>query len=121
MIRLIVTANDVLYQQLAGRARADGDLPQQAADALAGLDQAVARRPGMILLDMALRSADTLLETLRSRPETAAIPLLAITAGGRMPFGLRRLCTAVLDAGALAADHVNRNTQCVSHRDPYCP
>jgi len=97
MVRLIITADDELYERLAGRARADGDVPQQAADALAGLEQAVAQQPGMILLDMALRSADTLLETLHCRPETAGIPLLAVAPGGRLPFELRRLCAAVLE------------------------
>jgi DNA-binding response OmpR family regulator len=96
MDRLIITADEGLYRQLAAQACADDDAPCRASDALSGLEWAVSRRPGMILLDMALRSADTLLETLRRRPETAAIPLLAVAEGARLPFELRRLCAAVL-------------------------
>jgi DNA-binding response OmpR family regulator len=96
MDRLIITADDRLYQRLADQARADDDVPYRASDALSGLHRAVSQRPGMVLLDMALRSADTLLETLHSRPETAAIPLLAVVEGARLPFELRRFCAAVL-------------------------
>jgi hypothetical protein len=96
MDRLIITADDGLYRRLAEQARADDDVPCRTRHALSGLSSAVSQRPGVILLDMALRSADTLLETLHRRPETAAIPLLAVVEGARLPFELWRLCAAVL-------------------------
>ena len=106
MIRLIITADDELYDRLARRSQAEGDTPRRAVNALSGLEQAMAEPADMIIVDMALRSADTLLETLHSRRETAATPhrighgtmLLAVTADGQLPFGLRRLCTEVLTA-----------------------
>jgi DNA-binding response OmpR family regulator len=97
MDRLIITADDGLYERLAEQVRADDDVPCRASNALSGLEWAVSRRPGMILLDMALRSADTLLEALHHQPETAAIPLLAVVDGAGLPFELRRLCAAVLN------------------------
>ena len=101
MIRLIITADDKLYNRLARRAWAEGDTPLRAEDALDGLERAMTESPGSIMLDMTLRSADTLLETLHSRPETATIPLLAVTADGQLPFELHRLCAAVLEVKAL--------------------
>ena len=99
MIRLIITADDELYDRLARRSQAEGDTPRRAVNALSGLEQAMAEPAEVIIVDMALRSADTLLEALHSRRETAATPLLAVTADGQLPFGLRRLCTEVLAAG----------------------
>lgn len=101
MIRLIITADDGLYDRLACRAQAEGDTPRRATNALAGLEQAMSEPAGLIIVDMALRSADTLLEALHSREETTAIPLLAVTADGRLPFELRRLCAAVLEVRTL--------------------
>ena len=101
MIRLIVTADDKLFDRLAQRTQVEGDTPQRAADVLTGLKQAMTQPVGMIVVDMSLRAADTLLETLHSRQETAAIPLLAITTNEQLPFELRRLCAAVLEVGAL--------------------
>ncbi len=101
MIRLIVTADDKLYDRLAQRTQIEGDTPQRAADVLAGLKQAMTQSVGMIAVDMSLHAADTLLETLHSREETAAIPLLAVTADGHLPFKLRRLCAAVLEVDTL--------------------
>jgi DNA-binding response OmpR family regulator len=101
MIRLIITADDELYDRLAHRAQAEGDTPRRADNVLDGLEQAIADLPGLIIIDMALRSADTLLETLHSRRETTSIPLLAVTAGGRLPFELHRLCAAVLEVETL--------------------
>ena len=101
MIRLIVTADDELYDRLAHRARAEGDTSHRANHALAGLEQAMAESPGLIIVDMALRSADTLLETLHSRRETSSIPLLAVTTDGRLPLELHRLCVGVLEVETL--------------------
>jgi DNA-binding response OmpR family regulator len=102
MICLIVTANDSVYERLARRARSDGDVPRRATGALDGLEQAVAERPKGILLDMELHAADTLLESLHRRPETAGIPLLAVTTSRHLPYALRRLCAGVLNLRDLA-------------------
>jgi DNA-binding response OmpR family regulator len=101
MVRLIITADDNLYERLAKKARAEGDTTQRATNALDGFKQASSCSPGMILLDMSLHAADTLVETLRSRPQTCAIPLLVVKTDERLPFELRRLCTDVLEADAL--------------------
>jgi DNA-binding response OmpR family regulator len=101
MIRLIITADDKLYDQLARRAKDEGDAAQQATNVLDGFKQAMTQPADMIIVDMSLHAADTLLETLHSREETAAIPLLAVTADGRLPVELRRLCAAVLEVGSL--------------------
>jgi DNA-binding response OmpR family regulator len=101
MIRLIITTDDELYDRLARRAWAEGDTPLRAEDALDGLEQAMTQSPGLIIVDMALRSADTLLETLYSRRETTEIPLIAVTADGQLPFELHRLCAAVLEVETL--------------------
>jgi len=54
-----------------------------------------------IVVDLTLHAADTLVETLRSRPSTAHIPLYVIESGRRLPFELRRLCTDVLESDTL--------------------
>lgn len=119
MIKLIVTADDALYERLAGKAQAEGDVPWRAMDVLDGLGQArklatsvrVSFAPpgspdpglgqGTVVVDMALHAADTLIETLHSLPETSGIPLLAVKPGGGLPFEIRRLCVGVLEADAL--------------------
>lgn len=101
MIRLIITADDELYDRLARRAQSEGDTPRRATNVLAGFKQAMIQPAGMIIVDMSLRAADTLLESLHSRTETAAIPLLAVTDGEQLPLELRRLCAAVLEVGTL--------------------
>lgn len=105
MWQLIVTADDSLYQRLAACVVDDGDTPGRARDALTGLELATSRQPGMVFVDFSLRSADTLIETLHSHPRTAHIPLLAVAPGGRLPFDLRRLCQAVLNADSLDDQH----------------
>jgi DNA-binding response OmpR family regulator len=74
MICLIITADDAVYERLARHARSDGDVPRRAAGALAGLELAVEERPRRIVLDMELRAADTLLESLHRRSEMAGVP-----------------------------------------------
>ncbi len=103
MIRLIITADDKLYERLARRAQDEGDMAKRAASVLDGLRQTIEQPPDMIVIDMSLHAADTLLETLHSRQDTAAIPLLAVTVGGNepLPFELRRLCAAVLGVESL--------------------
>jgi len=101
MIRLIVTADDKLYERLARRAQTEGDTATRATNVLAGFKQAMIEPAGMILVDMSLHAADTLLETLHSREITANIPLVAVVADGQLPLELRRLCVAVLEVGNL--------------------
>ena len=122
MIKLIVTASDELYQTLSEKARAEGHTPQRARDVLQGFEQAAhlggreARvenagdgspprdRLAGIVVDMSMRAADTLLETLHSRQNTSGIPLMAVKCDGQtLPVALRRLCTGVLqqDGSAL--------------------
>jgi ActR/RegA family two-component response regulator len=101
MIRLIITADDGLYERLAVRVRAAGDEPQRATSVLDGLHLALNEQVGVVVVDMSLHAADTLLESLHSRRQTSSIPLYAVASGKRLPFELRRLCTDVLEVGAL--------------------
>ena len=103
MIRLIVTANDALYDRLDTQARAEGDSARRATDVLDGYRQArTLQQEAVIIVDMSLHTADTLLEALHSRQATAHIPLLAIQCDHRpLPLALRRLCTDVLEADTL--------------------
>ena len=103
MIRLIVTANDELYERLNKKARADGDSVRRATDVLDGYRQAkMLGQDAVIVVDMSLSTADTLVETLHSRHATAHIPLLAVQCDGRrLPLALRRLCTDVVEADTL--------------------
>ena len=114
MIKLIVTASDELYQTLSDKVRAEGHTPQRARDVLQGFEQAAqlvdaaAARPSEspqpsdklsgIVVDMSMRAADTLVETLHSRKSTSNIPLLAVKCDGQaLPLALRRLCTEVIE------------------------
>ena len=101
MIRLIITADDELYDRLAGRAHAEGHTPRRATSALDGFRYAMSRPVQEFVIDMRLHAADTLVETFRSRRATCDVPLYAVLTGARLPFELRRLCTDVLEAGAL--------------------
>jgi hypothetical protein len=125
MIRLIVTANDELYERLSEIARAEGEAPQRARTVLQAFRRATVlgtqanndpdpRADGhlaRIVVDMALVAADTLIEALHSRPYTSQIPLLAVRCNDRrLPLSLRRLCVEILspdsnlsgDGGSLA-------------------
>ena len=99
MSRLIVTADDTLYGRLARRI--GDDTPYRASNVLDAYRLAASQPIDTIVIDMSLHAADTLVETLRSRPVTADIPLYVVNAGGRLPFELRRLCTDVLEANTL--------------------
>jgi ActR/RegA family two-component response regulator len=101
MIKLIITADDGLYERLAARVQGQGDEPRRAANALDGLHLATAEPVSSIIVDMAIHAADTLIETLRNKQATCNIPLFAVQSGGRIPFELRRLCTDVLEAKKL--------------------
>lgn len=101
MITLIVTANDELYDRLSSRARAMGNTSQRALNVLDGLKLALVKPVASVIIDMSLHAADTLLETLHSRPATAGLHICVVQSGARLPFELRRLCTDVLEADAL--------------------
>jgi hypothetical protein len=120
MIKLIVTASDKLYQTLSDKVRAEGQTPRRAHDVLRAFREAErlggspgGQSPGRqprevqsrnqlsgVIVDMSLRAADTLLETLHSRQSTSSIPLVAVKCDGQtLPFALRRLCADVIEAG----------------------
>jgi hypothetical protein len=115
MIKLVITASDELYRLLSDKIRAKGGIPRRARDVLQGFRQATqlsnAHTAGGpvegspqgqlsgIVVDMSLRAADTLLETLHSRQSTSSIPLVAVKCDGQtLPLALRRLCADVLEA-----------------------
>jgi hypothetical protein len=100
MIRLIVTADDELYYRLSSKAHDPGDAFRRARNALGGYRMATTEPVGAIVVDLALYAADTLVETLHSRPSTSHIPLYVVGCGERLPFELRRLCTDVLESDA---------------------
>jgi cyanophycinase-like exopeptidase len=104
MIRLIVTSNDELYDRLDAKARVEGDSVRRATNVLDGYRQAkMLGQDAVIVVDMSLSTADTLVETLHSRQATAHIPLLAIQCDGQpLPLALRRLCTDILEADTLS-------------------
>jgi CheY-like chemotaxis protein len=70
---------------------------------LDGFKRATTQPADVIVVDMALRAADTLLEALHSRKETSSIPVLAVTTdeAKQLPPELRRLCAAVLEVNKL--------------------
>jgi hypothetical protein len=114
MIELIITASDKLYATLSEQARAKGRVPRRAHNVLQGFERAArlgkARtskaaldtqsQDGLIgiTVDMSLHAADTLIETLHTRPSTSGIPLVAVKCDGQtIPLGLRRLCIDILE------------------------
>jgi len=101
MIQLVVTANNTLYERLAQKAQKEAISPIRATNVLDGFKMVAQQSPQSVIVDMALHAADTLVETLHSRPETAHIPIYAVKTNGRLPFELRRLCTDILEADAL--------------------
>jgi DNA-binding response OmpR family regulator len=101
MIRLIVTADDELYNRLSHGGRDLEETFRRASNVLDGHRMAMTEPVSAIVVDLTLHAADTLVETLRSRPSTAHIPLYVIESGRRLPFELRRLCTDVLESDTL--------------------
>jgi DNA-binding response OmpR family regulator len=101
MVTLIITADNELYERLACRTQDEGARSHRAANVLDGFRLAMTQSVDMIVVDMSLHAADTLVETLHSRTVTTNIPLYVVNAGERLPFELRRLCTDVLEADTL--------------------
>ena len=97
MIHLIVTANDTLYDRLSKEIGCDGDTVHRATSVLDVSRLVAAHAIDRIFVDMALHAADTLIETLHTRPETTHIAVHVIQTGQKVPFALRRLCTDVLE------------------------
>jgi two-component system, cell cycle response regulator DivK len=79
---LLVEDNEISRDILSRRLRKSGYEVLFAADGPAALDAAVRERPDMILMDMTLPGIDGWEATaeLRRRPETAGIPVIALTA-----------------------------------------
>jgi len=98
MIQLIVTANDVLYEQLVQEIDCEDDTVRRANNVLDGFRFVTTQTVDKIVVDMALHAADTLIETLHTRPETKHIPVYVIKASRELPLALRRLCTDILEA-----------------------
>ena len=100
MIQLIVTANDALYERLMIQS-ADGQEPLRATNVLNGFKLATLNAVDQVVVDMALHAADTLIETLHARPETAHMQIYVVKSGKQIPFELRRLCTDILEIKTL--------------------
>ncbi len=98
MIQLIVTANDTLYEQFVEKTNGDDDTVRRAINVLDGFKFVTSQTVDKVVIDMALHAADTLIETLHTRPETSHIPVYVVKSGGRLPLALRRLCTDILEA-----------------------
>jgi len=101
MITLIVTDQDSLFDRLSHKTPHGGNEYLRAANVLDGLRMAMMRRLDAIIVDLSLHAADTLVETLRSRPTTTDTPLYIVHSGGTLPLSLRRLCTDVLEVDKL--------------------
>lgn len=100
MIQLIITANDTLYERLTAQSADDQEL-LRATNVLSGFKLATMNAVDRIVVDMALHAADTLIETLHARPETAHLQVYVIKSGKQIPFELWRLCTDVLEVQTL--------------------
>lgn len=79
---LLVEDHEEIWDFLSRRLRRKGYDVTVATDGQAGLDQARALRPDVMLLDMNLPVLDgwTVARTLKADPDTTAIPIIALTA-----------------------------------------
>ena len=79
---LLVEDHEEIWDFLSRRLQRRGHGVTVAVDGQAGLDRARADRPDIMLLDMNLPVMDgwTVARTLKDAPETAAIPIIALTA-----------------------------------------
>lgn len=102
MITLIVTGDDELYGRLSSKPGQSGAAFRRARNVLDAYRIAVTGSVDAITVDLTVHAADTLVETLHSRPSTSHIPLYVVERGAeRLPFALRRFCTDVLESDAL--------------------
>jgi len=101
MIKLIVTADNNLFERLCAKPQNRPDTCLHATNVLDAHRLAMSRQVDEIVVDISLHAADTLVETLHSRPATSDIPVYLVECGERVPFALRRLCTDILEADAL--------------------
>lgn len=79
---LLIEDNEMNRDMLSRRLARKGFVVEQAVDGQAGLDQASALKPDLILLDMSLPIKDgwTVAAELKASPELAGIPVIALTA-----------------------------------------
>ena len=79
---LLVEDNEMNRDMLSRRLIRRGHDVTMAIDGPAGIDCAVENRPDLILMDISLPGMDgwEVTKVLRSRPETASIPIIALTA-----------------------------------------
>ena len=101
MIKLIVTADNNLFERLCNKSQNQSDTCLHAANVLDAHRLATSTQLDEIVIDISLHAADTLVETLHSRPATSDIPVYVVECGKRVPFALRRLCTDIVEADAL--------------------
>ncbi len=79
---LIVEDNDENWDMLSRRLQRRGYEAVRAADGLQAVEMAASERPDLILMDVNLPLLDGLEATrrIKGRPETAGIPIIALTA-----------------------------------------
>ena len=79
---LLVEDNEMNRDMLSRRLIRRGHDVTMAIDGPAGIDCAIENRPDLILMDISLPGMDgwEVTKVLRSRPETASIPIIALTA-----------------------------------------
>ncbi len=79
---LLVEDHEEIWDFLSRRLKRRGFEVEVAVDGQAGLDKALAGAFDLVLLDMNLPIMDgwTVARTLRAKPETAGVPIIALTA-----------------------------------------
>lgn len=79
---LLIEDNEMNRDMLSRRLVRKGYVVEEAVDGQAGLDQAAALRPDLILLDMSLPVKDgwTVAAELKADPDLSGIPVIALTA-----------------------------------------
>jgi CheY-like chemotaxis protein len=79
---LIVEDNDMNLDMLSRRLERKGYQIEAARDGQAGVEQAIATKPDLILMDMSLPIMDGWEATrqIKAHPQTAMIPVVALTA-----------------------------------------
>ena len=82
---LLVEDNELNRDMLSRRLERKGYVIQMAADGAQGVSMAMKLRPALILMDLSLPVMDgwEAIRRLKADPETAAIPIIALTAHAR--------------------------------------